>query len=55
MKKDSSQTNELRRKYEVPVVERVVLDPIKEMLASCPVVSDGKVSLGACGTEVNFS
>ena len=55
MKKDSSQVNGLRRNYEAPIVERVVLDPIKEMLASCPIVSDGKVSLGACGTETNFS
>ena len=54
MKTDSSQTGGRRRKYETPVVERVILDPIKEMLAACPVVQDGKVGL-ACGTDVNFS
>jgi hypothetical protein len=54
MKKGSSEATGLRRKYEAPVVERVILDPIKEMLASCPVVTDGKVGL-ACGTDVSFS
>ena len=54
MKRDSSQTNGLRQKYEAPVVERVILDPIKEMLAACPQVIDGKVGL-ACGTDVDFS
>jgi hypothetical protein len=54
MKKDSSQTDGLRRKYEAPVLERVILDPIKEMLAACPQVGDGK-SGTACGTNVDFS
>jgi hypothetical protein len=54
MKKDSSQTSGLRQKYEAPAVERVILDPIKEMLAACPQVGDGKSGLG-CGTETNFS
>jgi hypothetical protein len=40
--------------YEAPLVERVILDPIKEMLAACPQVGDGKSGLG-CGTETNFS
>jgi hypothetical protein len=54
MKKDSSLTSGLRKTYEAPAVERVILDPIKEMLAACPQVGDGKVGL-ACGTDVNFS
>jgi hypothetical protein len=49
-----SRTSVVRRKYEAPTVERVILDPIKEMLTACPVVSDGKIGLG-CGTDVNFS
>jgi hypothetical protein len=54
MKEDSSQTGGLRRKYEAPVVERVILDPIKEMLAGCPQVGGGKIGL-ACTVDVNFS
>jgi hypothetical protein len=54
MNEVSSKANGNRRKYEAPVVERVILDPIKEMLAACPQVGDGKIGL-ACGTDVNFS
>ena len=54
MREDSSRSSGARRKYEAPVVERVILDPIKEMLAACPQVGDGKIGL-ACGTDVNFS
>jgi len=54
MKKDSSQSIGLRQKYEAPVVERVILDPIKEMLAACPQVQNGKIGL-ACGVDVDFS
>ena len=54
MKRILSEVNVLRRKYEAPIVERVILDPIKEMLAACPQVGDGKIGL-ACGTDVSFS
>jgi hypothetical protein len=55
MKKDLSQTSRRRKEYEAPAVERVILDPIKEMLAACPQVGDGKIGTTACGTDVNFS
>jgi hypothetical protein len=54
MQKDSSETNGARRKYEAPAVERVILDPIKEMLAACPQVQGGKIGT-ACTIDVNFS
>jgi len=42
-----------RKPYVAPAVERVVLDPIKEMLESCAISGDSKLS--GCGTPVNFS
>ena len=42
-----------RKPYVAPVVERVVLDPIKEMLDSCAIDGDSKLS--GCAAPVNFS
>ena len=42
-----------RKPYVAPAVERVVLDPIKEMLTSCATAPDSKLS--GCGTVENFS
>jgi hypothetical protein len=42
-----------RKPYAAPVVERVILDPIKEMLASCAISGDSKLS--GCFEVVNFS
>jgi len=42
-----------RKPYAPPVVERVVLDPIKEMLVACPEALGGKLAFPACSN--NFS
>jgi hypothetical protein len=43
-----------RREYTPPAVERVVLDPIREMLQSCAIDGNSKLS-GKCASPVNFS
>ena len=52
MKEDQSQPARVRKPYGPPAVERVVLDPIKEMLESCPSDLGGKAP-GTCNN--NFS
>ena len=42
MRDDQSQPATVRKPYAPPAVERVVLDPIKEMLESCPTALGGK-------------
>ena len=42
MKENESQPVSVRKTYVPPAVERVVLDPIKEMLESCPTDLGGK-------------
>lgn len=54
MKERVSQKPKHRAPYIPPAVERVVLDPVKEMLAACPVVTGGKIGT-ACNVDVNFS
>jgi hypothetical protein len=54
MKDESMQSVTERRKYVAPSVERVILDPVKEMLQGCPIVEGGK-SGTACGIPTNFS
>lgn len=52
MKENQSQLSRVRKPYVPPAVERVVLDPIKEMLESCPTDLGGKAP-GTCNN--NFS
>jgi hypothetical protein len=52
MKENQSQPASVRKSYVPPAVERVVLDPIKEMLESCPSSLEGKAP-GTCNN--NFS
>jgi hypothetical protein len=52
MKDNQSQPATARKIYVPPAVERVVLDPIKEMLESCPTDVGGKAP-GTCTN--NFS
>ena len=47
MNEAKSQPAAARKPYVPPAVERVVLDPIKEMLESCPSASGGKAP-GTC-------
>lgn len=54
MKDMSHRSHGARKEYVSPSVERVILDPVKEMLQGCPVVEGGKSST-ACATDVNFS
>lgn len=54
MKDESFQSGPARHKYVPPSIERVILDPVKEMLQGCPIVEGGK-SGTACGTPTNFS
>ena len=54
MKDESIQSVTERRKYVAPSVERVILDPVKEMLQGCPIVEGGK-SGTACTVPTNFS
>ena len=42
MKADQSPSPIIKKSYAPPAVERVILDPIKEMLESCPSNLDGK-------------
>ena len=50
---DNGEKQRPRKQYVPPAVERVVLDPIKEMLQSCVISGDSKLS--GCGTQVTFS
>lgn len=52
MPENQSRESTERKPYVRPVVERVVLDPIKEMLLACPEAQGGKT--GATCTN-NFS
>jgi len=52
MESEKSQPSSPRKRYVSPTVERVVLDPIKEMLESCPTDLGGKAP-GTCNN--NFS
>ncbi len=52
MKDQESHTPAVRKPYVPPAIERVVLDPIKEMLVACPENLGGK--LGGTCTQ-NFS
>jgi len=54
MQHDRSQPANPRKPYTPPTVERVVLDPIKEMLVSCPTNLGGKAP-GTCAPNANFS
>ena len=54
MKEFDSAAAPKRAPYVAPAVERVILDPVKEMLAACPIVSNAKIGL-ACLVDVNFS
>lgn len=49
MRENQSQPASVRKPYVPPAVERVVLDPIKEMLESCPTALDGKAP-GTCNS-----
>jgi hypothetical protein len=52
MTDSQSPESDKRKPYSRPAVERVVLDPIKEMLDACPTNIGGKVG-GSC--TQNFS
>lgn len=53
MKNEQPQPVAVRKPYVAPAVERVVLDPIKEMLQSCPSNLGGKAT--GVGCTSNFS
>lgn len=54
MSKNADEQSSPRRPYTPPAVERVVLDPIREMLQSCAIDGNSKLS-GKCAAPVNFS
>lgn len=54
MNDKASRADAGRKQYIVPSVERVILDPVKEMLQGCPQVEGGKAGT-ACAIDVNFS
>lgn len=48
------QSRTARRRYDAPSVERVILDPAREMLQGCGIVEGGKSGTG-CAIPTNFS